>query len=184
MEPKREMRSSARQELPTLLPSQALGATGLYQHPHLQSIMLFRFLLVISVNGLISSSSLLTLNPPSPNLTLPTAFPATDLSAHMNPVYCRRDPDNQTPTDYGTCIPSLFRMYTSPGISTPLLWDPGDFRQWGPETDIGGCYILIDGGAIRDVFSVEASLGPAIWAIGKCFVLDLVGVVAGNSSGA
>ena len=101
-------------------------------------------------------------------------------------------------------------MYASPSISTPVLWDLGDFRQWGPETDIGGCYILLDGGQIRDVFSVEALLGPAIWALGKCFavgdgermnrlakikvgpkkewwlsvVLDMVGAAAGNSSGA
>ena len=101
-------------------------------------------------------------------------------------------------------------MYASRSIRTPVLWDLGDFRQWGPETDIGGCYILLDGGGERDIFSVEALLGPAIWAIGKCFVvgddegtnqlaktkvgpkkiwwlsvvLDLVGAAAGNSSGA
>ena len=100
-------------------------------------------------------------------------------------------------------------MYSSRSIRNPVLWDVGDFRQWGPETDIGGCFVLLDGGGVRDTFSVEALLGPAIWAIGKCFVgddegmnrlaktkvgprkdwwlsvvLDLVGAAAGNSSGA
>ena len=171
--------------------------------------MLFRFLIVIFLPFLISSSSLLTLNPPSANLTLPAAFPATDLSTRMNPVFCRRDPDHGAASDYATCIPSLFRMYAIPRIHIPIMWDVGDFRQWGPETDIGGCSILLDGGVDRDIFSVEALMGPAIWAIGKCFagqgegvnqlaktkvgpkkdwwlsvILDLKGAAAGNGSGA
>ena len=169
--------------------------------------MLFRLFIVIFLLLLISSSSLLTLNPPSPNLTLPTAFPATNVSARLNPVSCRRGPDDRPASDYATCIPSLFRMYASRSIRTPVLWNLGDFRQWGPETDIGGCYILLDGGGGRDIFSVEMLLGPAIWAIGQCFVthnegmyrlaktkvgprkdwwlsvvLNLVGAAVGNSS--
>ncbi len=66
-------------------------------------------------------------------------------------------------------------MYADPRIHTPILWAPGDFKQWGPETDFGGCYILVDGGAETEAFSLHATLGPAIWALGKCFVGELEG---------
>ena len=51
-----------------------------------------------------------------------------------------------------------------------IIWDPGEFRQWGPETDEGGCYILVDGGLRGDVFAVEDLLGPAIRVLSKCFL--------------
>ena len=68
-------------------------------------------------------------------------------------------------------------MYATPGIHIPILWFPGDFRQWGPETDLGGCYILVDGGGQSDAFSIEALLGPAVWAVGKCFVSGAEGSI-------
>lgn len=115
--------------------------------------------------------------PPSLNLTLPlpAALPPTNLTARMNPVLCRRDHFLRPLSDYTTCIPSLFRMYATPSISAPLLWQLGEFRQWGPETDFGGCYFLVDGGGEADTFSVESLLGPAIWALNKCFVGDVEG---------
>ena len=42
--------------------------------------------------------------------------------------------------------------------------------QWGPESSFGGCYIKVDGGRQRDVFTVESLLGPAIAALNRCFV--------------
>lgn len=41
---------------------------------------------------------------------------------------------------------------------------------------MGGCRILADGGAQPDVFSIESLLGPAIWALGKCFLGDVEGM--------
>ncbi|KAL9069610.1 MAG: hypothetical protein Q9161_005409 [Pseudevernia consocians] len=93
----------------------------------------------------------------------------------MERVLCRRDPDLRPLSDYSTCIPSLFRMYATPRIDTPIQWDLGDFMQWGPETDFGGCYIQIDAGTHRETFSIEAVLGSAIWALGKCFVGEVEG---------
>lgn len=93
----------------------------------------------------------------------------------MNKVLCRRDPELRPLSDYSTCIPSLFRLYATPGIHTPVLWVPGEFKQWGPETDLGGCYIRVDGGSERDVFSLDTLLGPAIWVVGKCFVGEMEG---------
>ena len=93
----------------------------------------------------------------------------------MNTVLCRHDPDSSPLSDYTACIPSLFRMYAAPLLHAPVLWVPGDFRQWGPETDLGGCYILVDGGGEVDVFSLETLLGPTIWALGKCFLGDVEG---------
>ena len=50
-------------------------------------------------------------------------------------------------------------------------------QQWGPETHLGGCYILVHGGSHRDVFTVESLLGPAILALNKCFVGPAAGGV-------
>ncbi|CAD6591629.1 MAG: hypothetical protein ASARMPREDX12_005283 [Alectoria sarmentosa] len=138
----------------------------------LPAILLIQILLLTPA----ANPSSLPLLPVS-NLTPPAAFPTTDPAARMNNVLCRRDPDLYPLSDYATCIPSLFRLYATPQIRTPTLWVPGDFKQWGPETDRGGCYILVDGGGERDVFPIETLLGPAIWALGKCFV----GVVEGRN---
>ncbi|CAF9904031.1 MAG: hypothetical protein ALECFALPRED_004810 [Alectoria fallacina] len=135
----------------------------------LPAILLIHVLLLTPVAN---PSSLLL---PVSNLTAPAAFPTTDLSARMSQVLCRRDPGLRSLSDYTTCIPSLFRLYATPQIRTPTLWVPGDFKQWGPETDLGGCYLLVDGGGERDIFSIETLLGPAIWALGKCFVGDVEG---------
>ena len=113
-------------------------------------------------------------------LTLPLSINTpseANLTAQMNRIACIRDrgPDLRPLSDFSTCIPSLFRLYTTPLIHTVTVWDTGDFKQWGPETDLGGCYILVNGGHQRDVFAVERLLGPAIWAVGKCFVGNLEG---------
>ncbi|KAF6236451.1 hypothetical protein HO173_005232 [Letharia columbiana] len=110
--------------------------------------------------------------PPSllPLLPSNSTLSSANLTARMNQVNCRRDPESRPLSDFSTCIPSLFRLYATPRIHRPVVWDPGDFKQWGPETDLGGCYILVDGGGGRDVFSIQTLLGPAVWALGKCFV--------------
>lgn len=97
--------------------------------------MLPAFLLVIFLASLVASSTLpLSLLLPS-DLTLSKP----NLTAGMNQVLCRHDPDLRPLSDYSTCIPSLFRLYATSGFQTPILWVPGDFKQWGPETDLGGC---------------------------------------------
>lgn len=133
--------------------------------------MLPTFLAVIFLASLIASSSLTTPFLLPSNLTLSQP----DLTTGMNRVLCRRDPELRPLSDYSTCIPSLFRLYATPSVQTPILWVPGDFKKWGPETDLGGCKILVDGGLEMEVFSIEALLGPAIWALGKCFVGGLEG---------
>lgn len=108
-------------------------------------------------------------------LTLPLAINApseANLTAQMNRIACLSDrgPDPRPLSNFSTCIPSLFRLYATPLIHTVIVWDPGDSKKWGPETDRGGCYILVHGGHQSDVFAVESLLGPAVWAVGKCFV--------------
>ena len=47
--------------------------------------------------------------------------------------------------------------------------------QWGPETNLGGCYIMVHGGSQTDVFAIESLLGLAILVLNKCFVSTAVG---------
>lgn len=132
--------------------------------------LIFLASLVASSSPSIPSTLLL----PS-NLTLSDP-PTINLTARMNQVSCRGDPDLRPLSDYTTCIPTLFRLYATPGgIHSSILWAPGDFKQWGPETDLGGCYVLVDSGGQTDVFPVEALLGPALWTLGKCFVGEVEG---------
>ena len=35
---------------------------------------------------------------------------------------------------------------------------------------MGGCYILVDGGAVVDTFAVGELLGPVLWMLSKCFL--------------
>ena len=158
--------------------SKSLGSNN-HRHPWTQqTIMLpatllpptLLLLLLLLLLPPATPSSPPTLPPLRPsNLTLLSPYlpPPT---ARLSPVLCRRDPDFRPLSDYATCIPSLYRLYASPRLAHPTLWAPGDFKMWGPETDLGGCYILVDGGTALDVFSVAALLGPALWAMDKCFV--------------
>lgn len=141
----------------------------------LPTILLIHILLFLP--PLTIPSSLPALTPPLSNLTLPAALPNTNLTAGMNPVYCRPANHHRPLSDFSTCIPSLFRMYATADIHTLILWNPGEFRAWGPETDLGGCYILVDGGSQSDVFPIDALLGPAVWALGKCFVSGPGGMI-------
>lgn len=34
---------------------------------------------------------------------------------------------------------------------------------------------MVDGGGERDVFSIDTLLGPAVWALGKCFLGEAEG---------
>ena len=109
-------------------------------------------------------------------LPLPKNTPSNaNLTAPINRIVCGHAPDYRPLSDFSTCIPSLFSLYATPLIHTVTIWDPGDFRQWGPGTDFGGCYILVDGGVHSDVFAVESLLGPAILALNKCFVGEVMG---------
>lgn len=139
--------------------------------------MLPVILLVHVLLGLIPLATPSSLPPSSLSLLQPQNATANgaDPVAGMERVLCRRDPDLRPLSDYTTCIPSIFRMYATARVDALILWDPGDFKQWGPETDLGGCYIRVEGGTHRDVFSIEAVLGPAIWALGKCFLGDVEG---------
>ncbi|MCJ1452738.1 hypothetical protein MMC28_003081 [Mycoblastus sanguinarius] len=133
---------------------------------------------------LITSSSL-------PPLTLPTDLPSLPLPAnttvsdgilssnltvgHMNPVLCRYDYTKPRLSHFTTCVPTLYRLYITPNIYDLTNWEPGDFKQWGPENIGGGCAITIDGGGLGDAFSVGSLLGQVIWALGKCFTGDVEG---------
>ncbi|CAF9938201.1 hypothetical protein IMSHALPRED_000717 [Imshaugia aleurites] len=101
------------------------------------------------------------LNHPAPPTSQPAWPPSSIAATQTSPPL----------NDYAICIPSLFRLYATPGIHVPVLWIPGDF----PETVLGGCYILVDGGVEMELFALEALLGPAGWALGRCFVGDVEG---------
>lgn len=139
---------------------------------HLKSTIMIQALLTILLH-------IRTTTAFSPStLTLPLSINASsdeNLTAQINRVKCQRDTDLRPLSDFSTCIPSLFSLYATPRSHTMIVWDPNDFKLWAPETDYGGCYILLDGGLQRDVFSVESLLGPAIWAVSKCFVGNMGG---------
>lgn len=141
--------------------------------PKPTGLLLALLALLLNVR-LTTASSLSALTLPALNNTPSDANLTANMNA-LNRVTCLPHPDLAPFTDFSDCIPSLFRLYSTPLIHTVIIWDPGDFRQWGPETDEGGCYILVDGGLRGDVFAVEDLLGPAIRVLSKCFLGSVEG---------
>lgn len=85
-------------------------------------------------------------------LTLPpwnNTAGGANFTAHTNRIICGRAANPQPFSDFSACVPSLFSLYNTPLIHTITIWDPGEMKQWGPETDLGGCFILLDGGQRR-----------------------------------